>query len=469
MKENHIKQSPMLTLPSLGGGVNSTLVRIGGPTGNFWFAYYNGQNGDDQVNCVATDSNGNIYICGKSSGGAHVVKYDTDGNMLWNRIITGLLLLEWQGVAADSSGNVYVTGYNYWQAPPGSLNYRIMTHKYNSNGTLLWQRRFVTNSNPSHEMKAYAIAIDSQNLPFIGYRSSISGSMGGIAAYSTSGSLSTASATKFGGSVYGHHIGINPNVWKLGYTICLDYNTTIPHGSYLIQKQNLNSLSSGPTWSGVFGTSQGDGAVTEEGHDIVSVNTNGECVFGVTLHGKSASYDGAVAKVNTAGTFQWGRMLGHSSDQLYSSGVAVDDSGNVYSLMINQAQYKMVVAKWNSSGTLQWQREIDTAGVEYGYGQGVAVDNNGAVILSFISAGITGQSGGRRAVIFKVPDNGSLTGTHGDFTYSISNYTESSTVGHATWQLVSGSSYSFSTLNAQDIAESYSSYDPGGTSTTTSM
>jgi hypothetical protein len=137
--------------------------------------------------------------------------------------------------------------------------------------------------------------------------------------------------------------------------------------------------------------------------------------------------------------------------------------------MTNQSQYKMVVAKWNSSGTLQWQREIDTSGTEYGYGQGIAVDNNGAVIISFISSGITGQSGGRRAVIFKVPDNGSLTGTHGDFTYSISNYTESSTVGHATWQLVTPQSFAFYQLYAHDIAESYSSYDPGGTSTTTSM
>ena len=468
MKENHIKQSPMLTLPSLGGGVNSTLVRIGGPTGNFWFAYFNGQNGDDQVNCVATDSNGNIYICGKSSGGAHVVKYDTDGNMLWNRIITGLLLLEWHGVAVDSSGNVYVTGYNYWQAPPGSLNYRCMTHKYNSNGSLLWQRRFVTNTNPSYEIKGHGIAIDSQNLPFVGFRTSRPGTMGGIAAYSTSGSLSTYSLVHMG-TDYGHTVGINPNVWKLGYTICLSYNNTISYGCYLICKQNLNSLSSGPTWSGLFGTGSGDGAVTEDGHDIVSVNTNGECVFGVTLYGKSAQYEGAVAKVNTAGTFQWGRMLGHSSDVLISSGVAVDNSDNVYLLMINQTQYSFVIAKWNSSGTLQWQREINSSGTEYGYGQGIAVDNNGAVIISGISSGITGQSGGRRAVIFKVPDNGSLTGTHGDFTYSISNYTESSTVGHATWQTVYPQSFSSSTLGAQDIAESYSSYDPGGTSTTTSM
>ena len=189
----------------------------------------------------------------------------------------------------------------------------------------------------------------------------------------------------------------------------------------------------------------------------------------VTLYGKSASYEGAVAKVNTAGTFQWGRMLGHSSDVLISSGVAVDNSDNVYLLMINQTQYSFVIAKWNSSGTLQWQREINSSGTEYGYGQGIAVDNNGAVIISGISSGITGQSGGRRAVIFKVPDNGSLTGTHGDFTYSISNYTESSTVGHATWQTVYPQSFSSSTLGAQDIAESYSSYDPGGTSTTTSM
>ena len=470
MKENYIKQSPMLTLPSLGGGVNSTLVRIGGPTGNFWFAYLDSGQGDEHAHAVETDSNGNIYMCGKHPNGAVLVKWDTDGNVLWQIQHTGNMMLEWQGVAIDSTNNVWVTGSSWWITPPGGIVYRVMTAKYNSNGTLLQQKRFSTNSNPAYGMKGYGISVGSNNEVYVGYQSEYPANPGGVIKNNLSSSWSAAQLS----TEYATTCTVNPNhtpSWggDIGYTISLSYNNTsgFQYGTYLIAQFDSNLSIQ---WSILFGTGQGDGATTEEGHDVVSLATNGELVVGCTLKGKVASYDAAVAKFSaTNGTFIWGRMLGHSSDHLYSSGVALDSDGNVYSLIINQTQYSLVIAKWNASGTLQWQREIDSAGVEYGYGQGIAVDNNGAVIITAISAGITGQSGGRRSIVFKLPDDGSLTGTHGDFTYSISNYTESTTVGHASSTSVWQQTWSMSMFPFVWSNETYTSNSNNGTITLTSM
>ena len=111
----------------------------------------------------------------------------------------------------------------------------------------------------------------------------------------------------------------------------------------------------------------------------------------------------------------------------------VDDDGNVYACgMDNQgttAGQKLIIAKWNDSGVLQWQRELGgSAGYEYNFGNAITVDNDGSYYLTFYSnSPQTSESGSviNDTIIFKLPDDGTLTGTHGDFTYAVGSFTES--------------------------------------------
>lgn len=90
------------------------------------------------VNAIATksftDSSGNTYTgigYSASPNYSYLVKYDTSGNLSWQRKISNSATVNVYAVTADSSGNVYL-------AVSSTLSTYLL--KYNSSGTLQWQR-----------------------------------------------------------------------------------------------------------------------------------------------------------------------------------------------------------------------------------------------------------------------------------------------------------------------------------------
>jgi len=92
---------------------------------------------------VATDSAGNIYVGGTAGGGgnstydAFVLKYGSDGSLLWQRTWGGSDGEYAQAVSVDAGGDVYVGGVS----GKYNIGYGIaFLLKYSSDGELLWQR-----------------------------------------------------------------------------------------------------------------------------------------------------------------------------------------------------------------------------------------------------------------------------------------------------------------------------------------
>ena len=88
-----------------------------------------------------TDSSGNVYVAGyytESSTLAFLAKFDTNGNLLWQRSVANPA---WSAYGTDCcldpSGNVYLSGYT--NVTGGSAAFLV---KYDSAGTALWQRSF---------------------------------------------------------------------------------------------------------------------------------------------------------------------------------------------------------------------------------------------------------------------------------------------------------------------------------------
>lgn len=116
---------------------------------------------DDEVTCIAMDSNGDIYVGGYgvfSSGNTDylLVKYNSNGTMKWSKNYNGPGEQDdraW-GIVVDASDNVYITGES---AGITSKN-DIATLKYSTAGTLLWTSRF--NGTDGHDDKAYGIVVD---------------------------------------------------------------------------------------------------------------------------------------------------------------------------------------------------------------------------------------------------------------------------------------------------------------------
>jgi uncharacterized delta-60 repeat protein len=146
---------------------------------------------------IALDSSANVYICGDaydtsfSSEAIQIVKYDTNGNIQWQRSLQSSfasVIDVGKGVAVDSSGNVYACGYS----PPTEFSgeYQAYLIKYDTSGTLQWQRKLHGSGSKDY---AYAVAVDSSsNVYVVGetdYLDPFGQSDGLIAKYNSSGTI----------------------------------------------------------------------------------------------------------------------------------------------------------------------------------------------------------------------------------------------------------------------------------------
>ncbi len=113
---------------------------------------------------VDTDSQDNIVVAGftsiSESGASNdfiIIKYDKDGNQLFNLSIGGDNEDTGYDVAVDSNDDIAVTGYT---KSFGAGNQDVWTLKYNSSGSLLWNN---TLGNPITTEEGNGITIDSQD------------------------------------------------------------------------------------------------------------------------------------------------------------------------------------------------------------------------------------------------------------------------------------------------------------------
>lgn len=103
------------------------------------------------INSMVLDDANNIYIHAgvqrpDNYNTAHIYKLDSNGNWLWGSNIDPSAQmgdLYGKGLSVDSSGNVYFTStLNYYDTLAGSYYYTGVIYKWNSSGTLQWQKRY---------------------------------------------------------------------------------------------------------------------------------------------------------------------------------------------------------------------------------------------------------------------------------------------------------------------------------------
>jgi hypothetical protein len=110
--------------------------------------------GNDEINTLNLDQNGNIIVSGiAQSIGADTnlitLKYDANGNQLWNQVFDGASHGTDIGkyVVTDQSGNVFVCGNTDSDASSTTLNNDILLLKYDVSGNLIWQQTYSATPN----------------------------------------------------------------------------------------------------------------------------------------------------------------------------------------------------------------------------------------------------------------------------------------------------------------------------------
>ena len=378
----------------------------------------------DQGLGITVDSSGNVYTAGSLSNtdnNAYLTKYNTTGTLQWQRKLVDTNTATnrndvTHGIAVDGSGNVYITGYFL----NSSSSRNVFIIKYNTSGTLQWQRKLADTSNANDQNDwGLSIAVDGSGNVYVTGRYgnlTVGNANVFITKYNTSGTIQwkrKLAGTAVSQSQYDVGFGIavdsSGNVYVTGSTytsvgttgaVIIKYNT-----SGTIQWQRQLSDSNFATYN-------------DTGFGIAVDSSSNVYVTGSFLNSSSGT-NAFITKYNTSGTIQWQRKLSDSltaaSQSDFGYSIAVDSSGNVYvtGTWKNASNgYNAFIAKYNSSGSIQWQRKLSdslSAVNQNDVGYGIYVDSFGVV---YITGNFSNSSSGTNAFILKAPNDGSKTGTY---------------------------------------------------------
>jgi uncharacterized delta-60 repeat protein len=379
--------------------------------GPYWIGTVGAASSSSVGKGVAIDSSNNIYFVGYGNGyqpsnnsAVQIFKFNKSGSIQLQKRLGGNYLSGGFSTAVDSSGNLYVTGY-YYDSTPQTL---ILIAKYNSSGTLQWQK---TLGNSSQIADGRGIAVDSSgNSYIVGYSNAAGTKDIIIAKYNTSGVIQWQN--RLASTSY-DDIGLGIAVDSSGNSYIAGQGNT-SGGAYTFFTAKYNTS----------GTIQWQREILGDNFPSatsIAVDSAGNSyVCGYTNPSSLSQYVILIAKYNTSGTLQWQRKYFYlsSADSVYGYGISVDSSGNIYAIGTSNIAgigNNFVIIKLDNSGSIQWSRVLGAPSVT-DEGNGIQIDSLGNICV----VGYTTNSGAQYFLFAKFPSDGSLTGTYTVGSQSIS-------------------------------------------------
>lgn len=353
-----------------------------------WFSIFNGvSNGNDEVLSMAVDNTGNVYVTGFTVSAAGdkdfaTIKYSSSGTQLWevnynNADANGDD--EAVSIDVDASGNSYVTGYS-----TGSGTFKdFLTIKYSPAGEMLWASRY--NGKGNDDDVPSSIKVSSAGSVYVtGY---------GVGSF-TSEDYVTIKYTSAGNqqwvSVYNNDsadnidialsmvLDISGNVYVTGYSYGLK------NEDYATIKYNSNGTEQ---WVARF---NGNSDMYDIANGIAIDLSGNVYVTGFSYDSVSAE-NYATIKYNSSGVQQWISIFnGSANDFDITSGIAVDNSGNVYVTGYsynNSTSEDYATVKYNSSGSQQWVSLYNGEGNDFDIAVSLKLDNQDNVYVTGYSYG----------------------------------------------------------------------------------
>lgn len=355
----------------------------------YWIGYISSSNATNQIK---SDTSGNIYTINSNNS---ISKLNSAGTVLWTNQLNGTI----RNVDFDSSGNVYVVG----SGSTGSTNISAIV-KYNSSGTLQWQRKLTSASALTSSANGfYSVTTDSSGNVYCGGtdRDSLGNFFPTLIKYDSSGtllfqkkisfSLSSAPSTPQACPIY--TISIN----SAGAIVCSGLHMYFNGVTYIyeqfINKFNSSGVSSGEVSIVLSATAK---SVVDSSDNIYVASCNN-------------TGNAKLFKYNTSLTKQWERTIAPASGNFTFSDIAIDSSNNLYIAGLHSSNYGTLF-KLDSSANSLWQRKIvDTSSSPVTAGISTRVSPTGGILFGgrFRDSSLTQTS-----LLSKFPEDGSKTGTY---------------------------------------------------------
>jgi hypothetical protein len=369
--------------------------------------------GITDAKATVVDSGGNIYVVGNATGDfgdqinqgsqdVYLTKYDSAGNVTWQKLLGSAGSANGYGLALDPSGGVVVTGSSTADLMPTSVadgNNDSFVARYNADGEQSWIKQIQTlATNQSN-----TVSVDASGNIYIG--GSVSGGVIGagqaalgkgdafLAKFDSKGKLLAESqfGTAAADSVAATAAGSDGSL----------YVASVQNGHAIVSKYAGGDITVAPTWTQDLGDLSAAGAIgglaVSNGRVYVSGSTTNQSltaggqaaitgaasggvdafVFALTDNGASATAD-HVTYMGTGGTDQGGALTLGSDGTIYMAGSTTGTfAGQTRNIQNTSNAFAAAI---NADGSVGWTRQY---GGQDGIstGSGVAIDPNGSSVL----------------------------------------------------------------------------------------
>jgi hypothetical protein len=342
------------------------------PKGDLLWVRQIGGNGLDVPSACTVDKQGNVFVTGYFSStnlllGTNVlssdisagvatdmflVKYDSEGNVLWTQQATGTGNEIGTGLAADSSGNLFligcfnstntVIGTNALSNPDSTESVpknQDFLAKFDPDGGLVWTRQVM-------------ISAGGQKEPLVGVD-------GNGNVYITDSFYTTAD---FGGPTLTNSSGTN------GQTIFIaKYD---PAGNLAWSKEAVRSVGAANTFATIY--PHGFAVGPQGDSRIAGAHDTGSAIFSTGSVTASGYQGGFLASYDASGNCLWANKLNASGNE-WAASLALDPMGNSYVTCTSGGTF---VFKHSAAGALLWSRPLAGDG-----GSACSTDSHGNVFV----------------------------------------------------------------------------------------
>ena len=392
--------------------------------------------GYEDGNAITADDSGNVYVSGQieytthfdggmqlSSNGIHdifVGKYSPDGTLKWVRNAGGRGGDVGYGVAVDNLHNCYATGEIEDTAEFSSTvslisagGNDIFVSKYNTNGQLVWAKRFGSTESD----KGYSLMTNSNGDVFLTgfysahiYFDNIHLTPAGLSDVYTlkmnsSGVVQWAKKGAGTGEDRGKGITFdnNGNIYVAGYftnqatfsgTTITNNGTT---GSFLVKYDANGQL----IWikSNCCGTSEYDGiAIDENGFVYTTGYFEGSVTIGNTTLTSSGNSDILIVKYDPSGNIMWAKKAGGPYEDM-ANGITLDSMNHMVYItgQLDDHGYfdthyagaagnrDVFIAAYDLNGNCQWVKPY--GGTQRDIAYGITSDPDGNILCTGIYTG----------------------------------------------------------------------------------
>jgi hypothetical protein len=256
---------------------------------------------DNTIQDLAVDASGNVIIFGKGYNvGFVLAKLDSSGALLWQVKLGAGTTTYARGVELDASGNIYVSGHS--DVPSGTGTQDFVVAKYDSSGTLQWQRYLGRGA--LEYQYGPGLALDSSgNVYYAGWSNDSGSSLGILAKWNNSGTFQwqrsfgtgtgnifNACAVDSSDNIYavGYANGNNGLIVKYDPTGAVTWQRRLYDSSAAAQQINLTSVSVRGTTLYINGFK--NTVSTGSGFMMAVLPTDGSLTGTYTLTGVTLTY-----------------------------------------------------------------------------------------------------------------------------------------------------------------------------------